>query len=579
MCRLLLSFLLPLICCVVGPSPCQATPLGILAKMPVKEITVFKDGHTFVLHEGTLPTDGAGNVVLDYLPAPVLGTFWPYSKDPNVRLVSVAAGQQIVQIERTCLTLRDLVEANPGAEVLVTDVRNQTFGGTVIGFLQRSAAELAATAPPNSGQSVAEKSNLLQLKLVEGVKVMPFEQVRDVKFLGKYNTRLAVEERRNVLTLRLDWGDKPVGKTARLGMFYLQKGVRWIPNYQIDLDGAGKATVKLQATLLNELCDLEKVAVNLVIGVPTFQFKDTQDPIALSQKVAQLSPYFDQQSSIGSNFSNAIMTQAPRMTEVRSPPPAPAADLGPEVAGSDRREDLFVYSVKAVTLARGQRLALRVSQAVLDYQDVYALDLPSVPPVEFRGQVQNAQQQELARLLHAPKVLHKVRLLNKTAQPLTTAPALIVQKGRALAQGLMTYTASGASTDLAVTTAVEIKVKKTDQELKRTPNAASWGGDQYARVDLAGTLELTNYRSGPVEIEVVRNVLGNADEANQNGKMEKVNLLEEEGAAGGQPYWWGWYNWPGWWRHFNGVGRITWTVKLDPGKSTTLSYAWHYFWR
>jgi hypothetical protein len=50
-------------------------------------------------------------------------------------------------------------------------------------------------------------------------------------------------------------------------------------------------------------------------------------------------------------------------------------------------------------------------------------------------------------------------------------------------------------------------------------------------------------------------------------------------AEGGQPLWWGWYNWPGWWRHFNGIGRITWTVKLDPGKSTTLSYKWHYFWR
>jgi hypothetical protein len=75
MCRLLLSLLLPLLCCVVGPFACRAAPLGTLAKMPVKEITVFKDGHAFVLHEGPLPTDGAGNVVLDYLPAPVLGTF------------------------------------------------------------------------------------------------------------------------------------------------------------------------------------------------------------------------------------------------------------------------------------------------------------------------------------------------------------------------------------------------------------------------------------------------------------------------------------------------------------------------
>lgn len=42
-----------------------------LQKMPIKELTVFKDGHAFVLHEGAMPTDKSGNVLLDYLPTPV----------------------------------------------------------------------------------------------------------------------------------------------------------------------------------------------------------------------------------------------------------------------------------------------------------------------------------------------------------------------------------------------------------------------------------------------------------------------------------------------------------------------------
>ena len=62
------------------------TPFKSLAKMPVKEVTVFKDGHAFVLHEGKMPTDAAGNVVMDYLPAPVLGTFWPYSAEKSAKL-------------------------------------------------------------------------------------------------------------------------------------------------------------------------------------------------------------------------------------------------------------------------------------------------------------------------------------------------------------------------------------------------------------------------------------------------------------------------------------------------------------
>ena len=43
--------------------------MDALANMPVKEITIFKDGHVFVLHENSMATDDKGNVVLDYLPA------------------------------------------------------------------------------------------------------------------------------------------------------------------------------------------------------------------------------------------------------------------------------------------------------------------------------------------------------------------------------------------------------------------------------------------------------------------------------------------------------------------------------
>src|SRR5947207_15241280 len=98
-----------------GAGPEAAEPLSALVKMPVKEITVFKDGHAFVLHEGKMPTDAAGNVLMDHLPTPVIGTFWPYSADKNAKLAMVTAGRRVVSVERTALALRELVEANVGA--------------------------------------------------------------------------------------------------------------------------------------------------------------------------------------------------------------------------------------------------------------------------------------------------------------------------------------------------------------------------------------------------------------------------------------------------------------------------------
>ena len=84
------------------------------AKMPVKEVTIFKDGHALVLHWGKMPVDASGDVLLDNLPVPVLGTFWPYSADPTVKLTAVVAGERLIVVNRTTLAIPDLLRANVG---------------------------------------------------------------------------------------------------------------------------------------------------------------------------------------------------------------------------------------------------------------------------------------------------------------------------------------------------------------------------------------------------------------------------------------------------------------------------------
>ncbi|MHC4527543.1 MAG: hypothetical protein ACYS29_06680, partial [Planctomycetota bacterium] len=73
---------------------------------------------------------------------------------------------------------------------------------------------------------------------------------------------------------------------------------------------------------------------------------------------------------------------------------------------------------------------------------------------------------------------------------------------------------------------------------------------------------------------------GNIDTASHDGTIDQLG--RHEGGwmtSGGQPFWWRWFNWPSWWYHFNGVGRITWKLDLQPKKTTELQYGYHYFWR
>ncbi len=559
-----------------------AAPAEALARMPVKEITVFKDGHAYVVHQGSMPVDTTGNVLLDRLPTPVLGTFWPFVTDKNAKLAAVTAGRRRVRVERTALTLRDLIEANSNADIILTEINLPPYPCKVVRFLSRSAGEVEATSPPGVTDPLPQKGNLLLVKTAEGTKAVSMERITDVKFLGKFENKVADEEYRNLLTLHLNWDGKAPSKTADVGMAYVQKGMRWIPNYRVELDGNGKAQVKLQATLLNELADLDDATVHLVIGVPTFRFKETVDPVSLGQQLAQLSPYFESTAQTAYALSNSIMTQQARMGEVRGPrggggPAAP--DMGPDVGDATKTEDLFVFTIKHVTLKKGQRMVLPVSQFSVDYKDVYVLDVPFAPPVELRRQINDAQQAELAKLFHSPKVMHRIRMNNGSGQPFTTAPALILREGKVLAQSMMTYTARGAVTDLDVTTAVDVRVKKSEKETKRTPNAAHFDGSSFSKIELEGSISLTNYRHTPVEIEVVRHVLGHAGEAGSDGKAEMVNLWEDDDRVYSRPYWWAYYGWPGWWAHMNGIGKFTWNVKLETGKQVDLKYAWYYFWR
>jgi hypothetical protein len=561
----------------------KAARLDTVARLPIKEVTVFKDGHAFVAHEGEMPTDDKGNVIMDHLPAPVLGTFWPYSAEKGVPLVSVVAGQRRVSVERTALNLRELLEANIGADALITEGTNR-YAATLVSIPTRSAEELAATSPPNTGEKLPEKGNLILLRTAEGLKAVAIDHISDVTFKGSPASTAASEEFRNLLTLKLDWGKSKPAKSANMGLFYLQKGVRWIPNYKVEIDGKGNAVVKFQATLLNELADLEDVSMNLVVGVPSFAFKDTVDPMALQQNLAQLSHYFQtdnpRNSPLAYNFSNAIMSQSMRASEYRSGS-AEGGSLGPEIGDAGKTEDLFVFNVQHVTLRKGERMVLPIGEFTVPYKDLFALELPFAPPAEVRGNINNEQQRELARLLNAPKVQHRIRLTNSSRYPFTTAPALIISNGRVLAQGMMTYTSTGATVDLAITTAVDVQVKKSELESKRTPNAMSENGNSYSRIDLAGKLSITSHRDKPIELEVTRFILGIADTTDHDGKIEKISAYEDGDSLSGADYpnWWGWYAWPHWWNYMNGVGRVTWKVKLEPKQQAELNYSWHYFWR
>ena len=568
----------------------SAKPLKTFAEMKIKEVTIFKDGHAFVLHSGKMPVNPEGNVVMDYLPAPVMGTYWPYSADKNADLRAVTAGKSKITVEKTALTIREMIEANIGIKVLITEIPSaahateemQPYEATILELPTRSGEELEALNPSSSDEQLSVKGNVVMLKTSAGVKSVDFDRILNVTFPDKRNTKTTSEEFRNLLTLDLKWNGKQRTE-ADVGMIYLQRGLRWIPNYKIDIAADGKAMIKLQATLINELTDINDVTAHLVIGVPSFAFKDSVDPISLRKDVARLSSNSQNRSQTAFGFSNAIMSQSvmpSRQMRSGNNQGAGTMDLGPSIDGAKKSEDFFMFTVKNITLQKGERIVIPITEYELEYEDIYALDIPFTPPGEILRNLRSSHRSNLARMYASPKVKHKIRIANKSKHPFTTAPAMITKDGHIIAQGMMTYTSIGGNADIELTTAVDITVEKTDNETLRTPKAVNWNGDWYSQIDLEGKITLVNYKQKAVTVEITRYVLGNIDKVGQDGEQAMLNPFEDSSflPEGNETSWWHSYSWPWWWYRFNGVGRITWTTTIEPTKSSEHTYSWHYFW-
>lgn len=558
-----------------------AAQAGSLRSLPIREVSVFKDGHAFVLREGEMPVGADGNVLVEDLPRPVLGTFWPFASDANAKLASVVAGKRRVAVERTALAVPDLLRANVGAEATFTEINGSKWAGKILGFPERTSAEIEATSAPGVRDPLPQPGAVMLVQTEEGTRAVAIEKIESVAFKGACRTTVRTEENRDLLTLRLGWKGAPA-PTARVGMVYLQKGLRWIPEYRIDIDGAGKAHVRLEATLVNDLADLDRAAVHLVVGVPKFDFKDLVDPMALASDLAETVAGVRNEWRFANFASNSIQTQLASSNDyVPSAGTHGSADVGDAVGGAAANEDLFVFDLKDVTLRRGERMTLPVAEYDIPYTDVYTVDVPLTPPPEIWQSGRGAADLEKMRALVRPVAMHKIRLDNAAPFPLTTAPAVVLRDGRLLGQGSTSYTPVCGRCDVSVTQAIGLRVKNDEEETGRTPDSVRWRNESFHRVDLGGSIRLSNDTDRAYDVEVTRHVLGTVDSAGQGGTTAMINMAEDMAFAGtgSYPAWWGWFNWPYWWHRMNGAGRITWSVTIEPKKTATLDYKWHYLWQ
>lgn len=565
------------------------------ADLPIREVTAFKDGHALVLRTGEAPVSPEGHVTLDDLPRPIMGAFWADSSQPDARLASVTVERIDAPMLHEAERLEDLLLANIGRTIIFS-LGRELRTGVLLNVLE-DRPEPAAPPMVWNGRAwtprtpVRSPANLLALiQEDDAVAALPVSRLQDIRFVGEAPARRYTrQEPQERMTLNFAWDGAPA-ESAGVSLMYIQRGLRWIPSYRITMLEEGRVRIELQATLVNELADLEGVTMHLAVGTPSFAFEGTPDPTAMREQFDDLGFYFRRadDASTGAMLNNALFAQGAYrsggsvgLADGAEAQAGQGGQAPPALLGGERAEDLFIFTISDVTLARGARMVLPVIEYEAEAESLYTLELPGSPPMQAMERFNNDQHRQLAQLLDNPTPRHVLRIQNENddAYPITTAPALVVRNGRTLAQGLLAYTAHSASVDLEVGAAVDISVKTDEREAAREPGALRWNGRDYSRVDIDFEAVLTNHKQRPAIVEVRKLAFGAPDRAGQGGEAIARSVFSEEvqGRFSGLP-WWRWYSWPHYWHRLNGAAEFTWTVELAPGETTTLDAAWHYFW-
>lgn len=569
---------------------------------------VFKDGYALIVKTAKGTTGPDGRVFTEEIPdAAVLGCFWATSTTHAIRSMNAEWVEDRTQRtdEGPCVSIPDLLLANKGKRVtLGVGLPQGTLTCRVVELLGRPVAPITTGEPfthPRSAllssttSSVSSSGDLVAVDLDDGSRlVFPAAQVFTVSGSELTTTiarRTDTVTRAKRLTFQLAANSPPQSRPAApavtpgtpvtLQIFYFAPGIRWIPTYRVTAGATSSqpADIALQAEILNELEDLKSAKLDLIVGVPSFRFKDVISPLSLERELR--SALANAAPQLMGQMANSMFSQRSSEHTARpGPPPPPSGEsdlaLAPELAsGGAAEQDLFVYSLSDFTLARGARAAVPLWTVSAPSRDLYTLDLRLTrgrDGIDLSDDDQatpwnNRPQPASPLRLDTTRVWHQLELHNQSTTPWTTGAALLLRNGVPLGQDILAYTPVKSRTLLPVTVAVDMQNSYQEEEVSRTPNAAKWNGYNYALIRKRITLTVSNFRTESSDTLVKVSLGGKAENASDDATVRINDYRAADWSDGSYDY------------RYSNHSDLSWDFSLEPGATKTLTFEVTYYGR
>ena len=501
----------------------------------MKRVAVFKNGYAFTYREArTTPANGW--VYTTNTPIGVLGTVWGYSTTPNVKVTELRTSQAEGRATERVANLTEFLLANEGAtihvDVIGGDAKIKSLQGAyeivspLRGFAGISRLVSGNYQTPEAGNF---GDMAIALKTENGTLVFPAAKIDSIEVIGQAKWTKPKITMQNRLGIRTEGA--PDGQPINLGLAALERGIRWIPAYRVEVKGSPikEAKLELEADLINELADLNDTEMYFVVGVPHFLFDDTMSPLSMNTAFAGVSGYFQGGRDVRNLSISArqIMNVADGAEYAqRQSEPSPTVPID-EQLNSFSAEQLYLYQANSITLKKGERSSLRLFSLTVPCTEVFEWTVNDDPETQRRylDYSGSSNSQPLIRDLSA-QVWYALRLKNVTGMPWTTAPAITFREWKPIGQDMLTFTPIGADNILRVTPATEVIGTQILEEKARERTQLNYSGSTYNfdLVTIEGTLKLRNVKKESVELVLTRNLVGEVLSASDNGKISKEGL-------------------------------------------------------
>ena len=505
------------------------------AEMRIAGASMFKNGFVVVLREMDVPA--SGQYLVKRIPDGSLGTVWITASDGTKLIEVVNALTDIKQEAKVDFgTLDQILAANRGKVLNFEVSQPQDKRIWVEGKLLLSSSELVF-AESNGERFTLPRKDIVSIRSKES---LIYSQVAKVD--------------RKVRGLRFDIETPRPGKVY---MVSLERGITWAPSFALDISDPKELVLTGKATAINDLEDMAGADFRFVTGFPHIRFAGITDPLLMNDSA---DAFIGTISGGGFGGGGGLgpggaRNRAGEMQNQKAAAPmdadAMAAAMNMQGEGM-QAGDLFFYTKPNMTLKKGERGMYMLFQSKMPYKEIYTwlVEDQTLDNIEYKFPSGDPGE-----------VWHSVRFRNTSGQPLTTSAATTFQNGQILGQDMMVYTPMGAEAEVRVTKALDIRVERNEEELKRERGVITQrvhiGGDQfetrplYDRLHIKGTLNIRNLKAQRVTVKVAKNLTGEVASASHEAKVTKL--------AKGI-------------RDLNPTSLITWQLDVDAGKALSLNY-------